>query len=165
MAVEKDALFYADDFTSIKATLKQEMQRRGKTEGSAQGQSKGSLSAYAGSNYDYTVTPVTETDILAEHLNKITDPLNAARGSSLTHAEKDITEIEASQLNDALSELAALTTAPDTAGSTSASGCHASCSGLCYIGCYSACSSCTGSCSTTCTGGCQNGCQNTCLNS
>lgn len=40
MAVNQDALFYAEDFVSLKATLKQEMQRRGKTEGAEQGQSQ-----------------------------------------------------------------------------------------------------------------------------
>lgn len=47
----------AADFTSLKSLVNQEIGRRGKAEGTAQNQSYGSLSSYAGSGYQYTTTP------------------------------------------------------------------------------------------------------------
>ena len=43
---------YPSDYSEIKALLKAEIGRRGKTEGTARGQSVGSMASYNGSAYD-----------------------------------------------------------------------------------------------------------------
>ena len=45
---------YPSDYSEIKALLKAEIGRRGKTEGTARGQSVGSMASYNGSAYDTT---------------------------------------------------------------------------------------------------------------
>ena len=48
---------YPSDYAEIKALLKAEVGRRGKTEGTARGQSVGSMASYNGSAYDFSTQP------------------------------------------------------------------------------------------------------------
>lgn len=48
---------YPSDYSEIKALLKAEIGRRGKTEGTARGQSVGSMASYNGSAYDFSTQP------------------------------------------------------------------------------------------------------------
>lgn len=39
------------------------------------------MTSYAGTEYDYTITPAQGGSILVEHINKIVEPLNAIKPS------------------------------------------------------------------------------------
>lgn len=126
---------YATDYTDLKKQLDAELNRRGKSEGTAQGQSVGSMSAYI---QTYTTAPGSGRQIINEHIQKITQPLSAITGSSITPASGS--EVAADVLTQAAAVLSQLSAIPETSAS---SGCAGACSGLCTTGCYSACSSCT----------------------
>ena len=64
MSVTQGDKITAAVFANLKSRVKAEMQRRGKTEGSAQNQSKGSMSGYASSSYDYSVAASTGNKIM-----------------------------------------------------------------------------------------------------
>ena len=68
---------YPSDYAEIKALLKAEVGRRGKTEGTARGQSVGSMASYNGSAYDFSTQPTAGAYIKNEHIQKITKPLDA----------------------------------------------------------------------------------------
>ena len=68
MSLASKNVILASDFVSLKARVKAEMNRRCRS---------GSLTSYAGTNYDYSVTPASNGKILPEHLNKLTTPVNA----------------------------------------------------------------------------------------
>lgn len=152
----------ADDFNELKALVKTEMKRRGKTEGTSQNYSKGSMAAYAGTAYDYEVVPESGGYIKAEHIQKITQCLDAATG--LKNTPDDGAIISAEQLINATSVLSTLVNCSERSTST---GCASACSGLCSSGCYSSCTGCSGcgGCG-GCTGcgGCDSGCYGSCKN-
>ena len=75
MAFIKTQRASAQDFIDLKAKVKSECNRRNIT---------GSVSAYAGANYDYTVTPAAGGKILTEHYNKNITPLNAIKPTGYT---------------------------------------------------------------------------------
>lgn len=75
---------YPSDYAEIKALLKAEVGRRGKTEGTARGQSVGSMASYNGSAYDFSTQPTAGAYIKNEHIQKITKPLDAIKGTSIT---------------------------------------------------------------------------------
>ena len=66
---------YPSDYAEIKALLKAEVGRRGKTEGTARGQSVGSMASYNGSAYDFSRQPTAGAYI--------------KNGSSAKRAERD----------------------------------------------------------------------------
>ena len=69
----------AAEFLNLKAALQTEVQRRSNSK------SVGSMAAYAGSAYQYTEPPSKDTvEYKAEHIEKITKPLDAITGGSLT---------------------------------------------------------------------------------
>lgn len=134
MAVSRENLISPQDYIALKELVKREIQRRSKAA------SVGSMSAYAGANYDYSVTPASKTqEITDEHIQKITRPLDAVTGGGLTQAAHEI--ILADTLNAAANVVARLSSKSETSQDT---GCNAQCSGLCYSSCFSACSGCTG---------------------
>lgn len=142
-----------EDFVSLKARVKAEMTRRSST---------GSLSQYAGSDYDYTSVPTKENPILPEHYNKLITPLNAINVTGFT-------TVAADGYTPALSALETfLTNAEAQPMSGTSSDCASSCSGLCVSctgTCVGRCSSCSGSCSggcSGCTGSCSGGCTGNC---
>ena len=73
---------YPSDYAEIKALLKAEVGRRGKTEGTARRQSVGSMASYNGSAYDFSTQPTAGAYIKNEHIQKITKPLDAIKGTS-----------------------------------------------------------------------------------
>lgn len=148
---------YPSDYAEIKALLKAEVGRRGKTEGTARGQSVGSMASYNGSAYDFSTQPTAGAYIKNEHIQKITKPLDAIKGTSTT--PENGAQITASRLSQAAAVLSELSSIPETAAS---SGCSGRCSGLCSTGCNTACTSCTGSCTGNCTGSCVASCANDC---
>ena len=78
---QRSTKVYSADYTELKKQLDAELNRRGKSEGTAQGQSVGSMSAYIQA---YTTSPGTGRQIINEHIQKITQPLSAITGSSIT---------------------------------------------------------------------------------
>lgn len=142
----------ASELISIKARVKAEMLRRNKV---------GSLTAYGGSAYDYTVTPAAGNPILPEHFNKIITPMNAMVNTGLS-------TVNSGDPIPALDGLVAQLTAAEGYSLTSNStNCKSSCSGLCVGTCKTACgtgcsSGCTGTCSGGCADNCADGCSNIC---
>ena len=80
---QRSTKVYSADYTELKKQLNAELNRRGKSEGTGQGQSVGSMAAYINS---FSVTPAAGKQIANEHIQKITQPLSAITGSSITPA-------------------------------------------------------------------------------
>lgn len=127
----------------LKARVKKECNRRNMT---------GSVAAYAGASYDYTVIPSDDSIALQEHYEKLAVPLNAINNKLQvdTSGNRIISESELNAMESLLTKLEARQYYDN-----SATDCSASCTGMCY--------SCTGTCSGGCTGcnGCS-GCGGTC---
>ena len=157
MAAKGD-LITSDEFNLLKRMVQEEINRRSTS------RSRGSMSAYNGSAYQYTMTPAKGVTVTNEHIQKVTKPLDAVNGSSITPTPSG--DVEASTVQQAAQKLNELKAKPEVGSNT---GCVASCSGLCYSGCYSSCSgctgSCTGNCTGSCTGSCTGGCSTTCTGS
>ncbi len=138
----------ASELITIKARVKAEMLRRNKV---------GSLTAYGGSAYDYTVTPAAGNPILPEHFNKIITPMNAMVNTGLS-------TVNSGDPIPALDGLVAQLTAAEGYSITgSSTNCKASCSGLCKGTCQTACGTgCSSSCKGTCSGGCADNCADGC---
>ena len=128
----------AQEMVDLKARVKAEMQRRKR---------KGSLTAYAGTDYDYTVTPETGGQMLVEHVNKIVIPMNAI-------TTQPIVERVVGDHAVAMDQIDANLTAYESETMRGSSSCSSQCSGLCTTGCYNACSGCGGACSNDTTGAC-----------
>ena len=144
---------------NLKARVKQECSRRNMT---------GSVAAYAGTEYDYTITPSDGVTILQEHYEKLAVPLNAINNKmqSETDGDRIVSEEELDAMATMLTTLEARKYY-DNSGSD----CSASCTGMCYSctgtcsgGCSgcTGCSGCGGMCSYSCSGGCDSSCTQTC---
>ena len=147
MALASNNIVLASDFVSLKARVKAEMNRRCRV---------GSLTAYAGTNYDYTVTPATGGVIKSEHLQKLTTPVNAIANTGIAQGDPG-TVISALDAFD--TKLTAHENYPMRGSGTD---CASSCSGLCSSGCWNSCSGCGGSCSYSCSGSCDGSCSGGC---
>ena len=139
MAYEAGVKISASHFTALKTRVKNEMNRRKGT---------GSLTAYAGTSYDYTTTPAAGGKILEEHIDKLVVPLSKV----------NFTAIGDQAAGNPIKAMAVIDTTlttyeADKAQTNATHHCSASCSGMCTTGCYSQCTGCTG-CSGTCSGGC-----------
>ena len=143
----------AQEMIDLKARVKAEMQRR---------KGNGSLVAYAGTDYDYTVDPAAGGQMLTEHVNKIVVPMNAITASGMT--EQAVGD-QAMAMDVIDAKLTVYVAEPAQKNATSS--CSGACSGLCVSSCYS---SCGGSCSVgcgscgDCSGGCTGDCKETCSN-
>lgn len=143
----------AQEMIDLKARVKAEMQRRN---------GNGSLVAYAGTDYDYTVDPAAGGQMLTEHVNKIVVPMNAITASGMT--EQAVGD-QAMAMDVIDAKLTVYVAEPSQKNGTSS--CSGACSGLCVSSCYS---SCGGSCSVGCgscggcSGGCTGDCNETCSN-
>lgn len=143
----------AQEMIDLKARVKAEMQRR---------KGNGSLVAYAGTDYDYTVDPAAGGQMLTEHVNKIVVPMNAITASGMT--EQAVGD-QAMAMDGIDAKLTVYVAEPAQKNGTSS--CSGACSGLCVSSCYS---SCGGSCSVgcgscgDCSGGCTGDCKETCSN-
>lgn len=150
MALNSQNQILASDFVSLKARVKAEMNRRCRS---------GSLTAYAGAAYDYSVVPANGVIVKPEHLNKLVVPINAISPSGYTEKAAGDAVPELATLD---AKLAAHEAYPMRG---SGSDCASGCSGLCSSGCYNSCSGCGGSCSydcSGCSGTCTGDCQGTC---
>ena len=143
----------AQEMIDLKARVKAEMQRR---------KGNGSLVAYAGTDYDYTVDPAAGGQMLTEHVNKIVVPMNAITASGMT--EQAVGD-QAMAMDGIDAKLTVYVAEPAQKNATSS--CSGACSGLCVSSCYN---SCGGSCSVGCgscggcSGGCTGDCNETCSN-
>ena len=150
MSLASKNVILASDFVSLKARVKAEMNRRCRS---------GSLTSYAGTSYDYSVTPVSNGKILPEHLNKLTTPVNAISNCGIS--EKQSGDVIPA-LDDFDTKLSSHEAFPMRGSGTD---CASGCSGLCSSGCWNSCSGCGGSCSydcSGCSGTCSGGCDTTC---
>ena len=150
MSLASQNIILASDFVSLKARVKAEMNRRCYS---------GSLTSYAGTSYDYSVTPASNGKILPEHLNKLTTPVNAISNCGIS--EKQSGDVIPA-LDDFDTKLSSHEAFPMRGSGTD---CASSCSGLCSSGCWNSCSGCGGSCSydcTGCSGTCSGGCDGSC---
>lgn len=147
------ALITADRFNSLKAAVKAECQRRKYT---------GSVEAYGGTAYDYSVAPASGKTVTEEHSEKNVVPMNAINSSAFpipTSYENIITETDIAAMETKVAAWATREVGSDA--DNSASDCAASCTGLCHSctgNCVSGCSSCTGSCTGSCTETCSGKC-------
>ena len=145
----------AQEMIDLKARVKAEMQRR---------KGNGSLVAYAGTDYDYTVDPAAGGQMLTEHVNKIVVPMNAITASGMT--EQAVGD-QAMAMDGIDAKLTVYVAEPAQKNGTSS--CSGACSGLCVSSCYNSCGgSCSvgcgscGGCSSGCTGDCNETCSNQC---
>lgn len=138
----------AQEMIDLKARVKAEMQRRCRN---------GTLVAYAGTDYDYTVIPETGGQMLVEHVNKIVVPMNAITPSGMTER---VVGDQAVAMDVMDAKLTAYSAEPMQKNATSS--CSGACSGLCVGGCWNSCSGCGGSCSRNCSGSCDTGCTTSC---
>lgn len=156
-----DAMLVASRFSNLKAKIKAECQRRAYV---------GSVTSYAGSSYDYSAAPATDTIIKKEHYEKIAVPMNAITGDVATDGARVVSDAELTAMETKVTTLSNISLGVSQANT----GCNASCTGLCSTGCYDSCTSCTScsgcsgcgdgctGCGSGCTGGCLGGCQTTC---
>lgn len=149
MSLASKNVILASDFVSLKARVKAEMNRRCRS---------GSLTSYAGTNYDYSVTPASNVKILPEHLNKLTTPVNAISDCGIS--EKQSGDVIPA-LDDFDTKLSSHEAFPMRGSGTD---CASGCSGLCSNGCWNSCSGCGGSCSYDCSG-CSGTCSGSCSGS
>lgn len=136
-----DRKMIAAEMAALKAKVKAEMQRR---------KHNGDMTAYAAAAYDYAAQPTVGTQPLAEHFNKLRDPLAAVNPAGMPdQAPRVATETDMVALEARL----ALLQAKAVVGGTN--DCAALCSGMCVTACSTGCTSCTSCTScTNCTGGC-----------
>lgn len=144
-------LLTASEITSLKKLTDEEVVRRSNSK------SIGSLSAYTGSNYQYGIVPAADETVLREHIQKITEPINAIDGKTVTPEQASLAL--AATFKDALVKVNKYSSISVTAAST---GCKSSCTGLCSSSCYSNCTGCAGRCSGSCGGSCSNDCRGDC---
>lgn len=138
----------AQEMIDIKARVKAEMNRRSRN---------GSLVAYAGTDYDYTVAPEAGGQMLTEHVNKIVVPMNAITASGM---EEQVVGDQAMAMDGIDAKLTVYEVEPMQKNATSS--CSGACSGLCVGGCYNNCSGCGSSCSYNCSGECNTTCSTNC---
>lgn len=150
----------AQEMIDLKARVKAEMNRRNRN---------GSLVAYAGTDYDYTVDPAAGGQMLIEHVNKIVVPMNAITASGM---EEQVVGDQAMAMDGIDAKLTVYEVEPMRNNATSS--CSGACSGLCVGECYNNCSGCGSSCSyncstncgvdgcSNCTGSCKGDCYDTC---
>ena len=110
--VKRSEKFYPIDYTELKRQLDAELNRRGKSEGTGQGQSVGSVSAHI---QNYSAVPESGAYIVAEHIQKITNPLSAITGSSIT--PENGSKVAADVLSKAAAVLSQLSAVPENAAS------------------------------------------------
>ena len=158
MAFAANNQFLASDFIALKARVKAECLRR---------KYIGSVASYGGAAYDYAVIPAAGNVVLPEHLNKLTEPLNAIAPTGYNTAQKGAAIPNLTALNAFLtaSESYSLTSPVTNCKSTCTGLCVGACSTTC-TGCTSCtsctgCTSCSGSCSGTCSG-CSGSCSSAC---
>ena len=167
MALTQGNPILASELVSIKARVKAEMLRRNQV---------GSLTAYGGSSYDYTVAPTVGGKILPEHWNKIITPMNAMVNTGLSTVSSGnkippldtintlLTKAEGYSITGTTTNCKASCSGlcVGTCKTDCGGGCSGGCSGSCTDSCTDACTGCTGNCKGGCSGGCKNDCASGC---
>lgn len=141
-------LINASDFIKLKNTVDAEINRRSNTK------SVGNMSSYL---QKYTNTPTSKNIINIEHIQKITQELDAITGNNTTPSRGS--NILSLTLSTATASVGNLSGISVTSYNT---GCKSSCSGLCSTGCYSSCTGCGNNCTGSCTGKCKGSCTDDC---
>ena len=140
-------LISANDFIKLKNTVDAEINRRSNTK------SVGNMSSYL---QKYTNTPTSKNIINIEHIQKITQELDAITGNNTTPSRgSNILSLTLSTATASVGNLSGISV------TSSNTGCKSSCSGLCSTGCYSSCTGCGNNCTGSCTGDCS-GCSGSC---
>ena len=142
----------AQRYNNLKAEVKAECARRSNvstTSGST------SVASYAGTAYDYTITPASGVIIKEEHYTKNKVPLAAIK-SGIGSDSKLIDDSNMTELESFVTLCKAQGKEDKTAANNTCSG---GCTGLCYLTCTGSCS---GGCSNTCSRDCSNSCENSC---
>lgn len=169
-----------NEFITLKAAIKAEMQRRKYTN---------SLAAYGGTAYDYTKTPAVGDAIYEEHYTKNIVPLQAANSTKVPDATmpRAVSQEDMDSMESFVAIMSARTNLADRSSSDCNGNCAGACSTACSTGCYTTCTgtcsgtcvatcandcnydcygscygNCSGTCSGTCSGGCSGGCTNAC---
>ena len=109
MAAKGD-LITSDEFNLLKRMVQEEINRRSTS------RSRGSMSAYNGSAYQYTMTPAKGVTVTNEHIQKVTKPLDAVNGSSITPTPSG--DVEASTVQQAAQKLNELKAKPEVGSNT-----------------------------------------------
>lgn len=141
-------LISASDFIKLKNTVDAEINRRSNTK------SVGNMASYL---QKYTNTPTSKNIINIEHIQKITQELDAITGNNTTPSRGS--NILNLTLSTAIASVGNLSGISATSSNT---GCKSSCSGLCSTGCYSSCTGCGNNCTGSCTGNCKGSCTGDC---
>lgn len=141
-------LISASDFIKLKNTVDAEINRRSNTK------SVGNMASYL---QKYTNTPTSKNIINIEHIQKITQELDAITGNNTTPSRGS--NILNLTLSTAIASVGNLSGISATSSNT---GCKSSCSGLCSTGCYSSCTGCGNNCTGSCTGNCKGSCTDNC---
>lgn len=141
-------LISASDFIKLKNTVDAEINRRSNTK------SVGNMASYL---QKYTNTPTSKNIINIEHIQKITQELDAITGNNTTPSRGS--NILNLTLSTAIASVGNLSGISATSYNT---GCKSSCSGLCSTGCYSSCTGCGNNCTGSCTGNCKGSCTDDC---
>lgn len=140
-------LISASDFIKLKNTVDAEINRRSNTK------SVGNMASYL---QKYTNTPTSKNIINIEHIQKITQELDAITGNNTTPSRgSNILSLTLSTATASVGNLSGISV------TSSNTGCKSSCSGLCSTGCYSGCNGCSGGCSGSCSG-CDDTCDGMC---
>lgn len=141
-------LISASDFIKLKNSVDAEINRRSNTK------SVGNMASYL---QKYTNTPTSKNIINIEHIQKITQELDAITGNNTTPSRGS--NILNLTLSTAIASVGNLSGISATSSNT---GCKSSCSGLCSTGCYSSCTGCGNNCTGSCTGNCKGSCTGDC---
>lgn len=163
----------AQRINALKANVKAECARRSHS---------GSVAAYGGTEYDFTVVPAGGVPVNPEHYDKNAVPLNAVNSDIIQKAAAANTPMNEADI--LAMEAFYVTLAARNRYDAAASDCRAGCTGLCFgctgtctdictgcTGCWSctgSCTGCSGSCAGTCTGcsgsctGCSGSCEGSC---
>ena len=142
----------AEKVIELKAKIKAEMLRRN---------GHGSLEKYAGSSYDFTITPVKGELIKAEHGQKTVDLLLKIEDYGDLTLSEQYSKIPSSFTEELLTEIDRLASETKTGLLTEKSSCRGDCTGLCVGSCIGQCNGCT-SCTASCGTGCASGCKSAC---
>lgn len=150
-----DRKLLSTDAINLKAKVKAEMLRRCRS---------GSVAAYGGAAYDFTVAPTKNGPVKGEHLKKILEPMQAVNPDGLPTYPGEITEAQQIALENKIMQWSRRSIT-DRSATDCKSGCTGTCYSGCTTGCYTGCSSCSGcdGCD-GCDGGCE-GCGSGCASS
>lgn len=136
-----------EQILEIKAKLKAEMLRRGLNNSTA---SFGSLSEYAGSDYDFTNIPTENTHLTKDQGEKTINILYRVEDQKGCDYVIDDSRSPSDNNFEALNTYIDTLAAEDIEAMHTS--CRGACSGLCFGSCIGLCNGCSGKCDTGCVG-------------